>query len=61
MMPSPAEIIGLQTRYDRYRSVIGGPSADQSTSSSGTPGPTPGAGPGPHIIQLYKDPDTFDS
>ncbi|MEQ9546190.1 MAG: pilus assembly protein TadG-related protein [Marinobacter sp.] len=29
--------------------------------ASGTPGPNPGAGPGPHIIQLYKDPDTFDS
>ncbi|WP_297796341.1 Tad domain-containing protein [uncultured Marinobacter sp.] len=29
--------------------------------SNGVPGPNPGAGPGPHIIQLYKDPDTFDS
>ncbi len=28
---------------------------------SGVPGPDPGIGPGPHIIQLYKDPDTLDS
>jgi hypothetical protein len=28
---------------------------------SGVPGPDPGVGPGPHIIQLYKDPDTLDS
>jgi hypothetical protein len=27
----------------------------------GTPGPNPGAGPGPYIIQLYKDPDSEDS
>lgn len=27
----------------------------------GMPGPNPGAGPGPHIIQLYKDPDSLDS
>jgi hypothetical protein len=29
--------------------------------SSGVPGPSPGAGPGPRIIQLYKDPDSIDS
>lgn len=28
---------------------------------SGVPGPDPGIAPGPHIIQLYKDPDTLDS
>ncbi len=27
----------------------------------GIPGPDPGIGPGPHIIQLYKDPDTLDT
>lgn len=27
----------------------------------GVPGPEPGVGPGPHIIQLYKDPATLDS
>lgn len=28
---------------------------------SGVPGPNPVTGPGPHIIQLYKDPDMWDS
>ncbi|MFO7593370.1 MAG: Tad domain-containing protein [Pseudomonadota bacterium] len=28
---------------------------------SGVPGPDPGSGLGPHIIQLYKDPDTLES
>lgn len=28
---------------------------------SGVPGPDPVTGPGPHVIQLYKDPDTRDS
>jgi hypothetical protein len=27
----------------------------------GTPGPNPGTGIGPHIIQLYQDPDSLDS
>jgi hypothetical protein len=30
-------------------------------AAGGTPGPNPGAGPGPYIIQLYKDPDSGDS
>lgn len=30
-------------------------------SGRGVPGPDPGVGPGPHIIQLYKDPDTQDT
>jgi len=29
--------------------------------AGGTPGPNPGAGPGPYLIQLYKDPDSGDS
>ena len=29
--------------------------------AGGAPGPDPGAGPGPYIIQLYKDPDSGDS
>ncbi|WP_165495762.1 Tad domain-containing protein [Marinobacter halodurans] len=28
---------------------------------NGVPGPNPVTGPGPHVIQLYKDPDTLDS
>lgn len=28
---------------------------------NGTPGPNPGAGPSPYIIQLYRDPDSGDS
>jgi len=28
---------------------------------NGTPGPNPGAGPNPYIIQLYRDPDSGDS
>ena len=30
-------------------------------AGSGVPGPNPVTGPGPHIIQLYKDPDSRDS
>lgn len=30
-------------------------------AAGGTPGPNPGAGPGPYIIQLYKNPDSNDS
>ena len=29
--------------------------------AGGAPGPDPGEGPGPYIIQLYKDPDSADS
>jgi hypothetical protein len=29
--------------------------------AGGTAGPTPGGGPGPYLIQLYKDPDSGDS
>ena len=29
--------------------------------SGGAPGPNPGSGPGPYLIQLYKDPDSRDS
>jgi hypothetical protein len=29
--------------------------------SGGAPGPNPGSGPGPYLIQLYKDPDSGDS
>ena len=29
--------------------------------ASGAAGPVPGAGPGPYLIQLYKDPDSGDS
>jgi Flp pilus assembly protein TadG len=28
---------------------------------NGTPGPAPGGGPGPYVIQLYHDPDSGDS
>jgi len=30
-------------------------------SASGTPGPAPNSGPGPYIIQLYRDPSSGDS
>ena len=30
-------------------------------AAGGTPGPDPVSGPGPYIIQLYKDPDSQDS
>lgn len=29
--------------------------------AGGAPGPNPGAGPGPYLIQLYKDPDSGES
>ncbi|MFO7529718.1 MAG: Tad domain-containing protein [Marinobacter sp.] len=43
---------GQAVFYGQFKDDCGG---------SGVPGPDPGAGPGPRIIQLYKDPDTFDS
>jgi len=43
---------GQAVLYGQFRDDCGG---------SGTPGPNPGAGLGPHVIQLYKDPDSFDS
>lgn len=33
----------------------------EGCSAGGLPGPDPVAGPGPYIIQLYKDPDSVDS
>lgn len=32
-----------------------------SCLAGGAPGPDPGSGPGPYLIQLYKDPDSGDS
>ncbi len=43
---------GQAVFYGQFKDDCGG---------NGTPGPNPGAGLGPHIIQLYKDPDSFDS
>ncbi len=43
---------GQAVFYGQFKDDCGG---------NGVPGPDPGAGPGPRIIQLYKDPDTFDS
>ncbi|HEY0721817.1 MAG TPA: Tad domain-containing protein [Gammaproteobacteria bacterium] len=43
---------GQATLYGQFKDDCGG---------RGVPGPEPGVGPGPHIIQLYKDPDTLDS
>ena len=33
----------------------------ETCSVGGKPGPAPGAGPGPFVIQLYRDPDSTDS
>ena len=33
----------------------------EGCSAGGAPGPNPGGGPAPYIIQLYKDPDSQDS
>jgi hypothetical protein len=33
----------------------------RSCRVTGRPGPSPGSGPGPYIIQLYKDPDAVDA
>ncbi|MGF2736184.1 Tad domain-containing protein [Marinobacter sp. DUT-1] len=43
---------GQAVFYGQFKDDCGG---------NGVPGPDPGVGPGPRIIQLYKDPDTFDS
>jgi hypothetical protein len=47
--------------------IAGGPEKEifgqfvTECAAGGTPGPNPGAGPGPYIIQLYKNPDSNDS
>lgn len=33
----------------------------EGCAAGGAPGPSPGDGPAPYIIQLYKDPDSLDS
>lgn len=43
---------GQAVFYGQFKDDCGG---------SGVPGPDPGVGPGPHIIQLYKDPDSAES
>jgi hypothetical protein len=48
----PAEQNGEQRIYGQ---IVPG------CQAHGTPGPDPGAGPGPYIIQLYKDPDNRDA
>ena len=49
----PAEQNGDQRIYGQF--VNGG------CKAHGTPGPDPATGPGPYIIQLYKDPDSPDA
>ncbi|MEX2124732.1 MAG: Tad domain-containing protein [Woeseia sp.] len=47
--------------------ILGGPDKEifgqfvTDCVAGGTPGPNPGSGPGPYVIQLYKDPDSNDS
>jgi Flp pilus assembly protein TadG len=47
--------------------ILGGPDKEifgqfvTDCVAGGTPGPNPGSGPGPYVIQLYKDPDSDDS
>jgi hypothetical protein len=48
----PAEQNGEQRIYGQF--VTG-------CKAHGTPGPSPATGPGPYIIQLYKDPDSGDA
>jgi hypothetical protein len=48
----PAEQNGEQRIYGQF--VTG-------CKAHGTPGPIPANGPGPYIIQLYKDPDSEDA
>jgi hypothetical protein len=48
----PAEQNGAQEIYGQ---IVPG------CEAHGTPGPDPGTGPGPYIIQLYKDPDNTDA
>lgn len=53
--------------YFMLQQIPGGPEMNifgqfvNECLAGGTPGPVPGAGPGPYIIQLYKDPDSGDS
>lgn len=48
----PAEQNGDQRIYGQFVS---------GCKASGVPGPDPVSGPGPYIIQLYKDPDSVDT
>lgn len=48
----PAEQNGDQRIYGQFVS---------GCKASGVPGPDPVTGPGPYIIQLYKDPDSVDT
>jgi hypothetical protein len=53
--------------FFRLQPISGGPDKEifgqfvTDCAAGGTPGPNPGSGPGPYIIQLYKDPDSSDS
>jgi hypothetical protein len=50
---SPAQQQGTQAQiFGQFKEGCGG---------SGTPGPNPGAGFGPHVIQLYHDPGSTES
>lgn len=51
-LTQPAEQNGDQRIYGQFVS---------GCKASGVPGPDPGSGPGPYIIQLYKDPDSVDT
>lgn len=51
-LTQPAEQNGDQRIYGQFVS---------GCRASGVPGPDPVTGPGPYIIQLYKDPDSVDT
>jgi len=51
-LTQPAEQNGEQRIYGQFVS---------GCKASGVPGPDPVTGPGPYIIQLYKDPDSVDT
>ena len=51
-LTQPAEQNGDQRIYGQFVS---------GCKANGVPGPDPGSGPGPYIIQLYKDPDSVDT
>ena len=57
MIGSPIQEIGVWGGTDKR--IFG--QFVEGCLAGGVPGINPGAGTGPYVIQLYKDPDSIDS
>lgn len=54
-LSQPAKLNGQLQSVQVFGQII------ENCNARGRPGPDPMVGPGPHTIQLYKDPDRWDS